>query len=390
MKSIRSLLLSLSYRQTAGYYAAFTILGLYLAALGPTLPALAQQTGSDIEHISWLFIARSFGYLLGSLSGGKAYDHFKGHVIMTLALLTMGTMMALVPVMPILLMMLIVMLLLGVAEGGLDVGGNTLLVWVHGNKVGPYMNGLHYFFGMGAFISPIILAHTTLMSGNYHLGYWILALLALPVAVWLIKTRSPFSPENPKNDEHVSVNILLVSIITLFFFLYVSAEASYGGWIYTYSVEMGVSASASAYLTSAFWGALTLGRLISIPIATRLRPRTILVAGIIGCLLSIVLVIIFPKSVLFIWIGTIGMGLSMASLFPTMLVLAERRMTLVGNVTRWFFVGAGFGGMLLPFVIGQYFNEIGPQITMLLIALDLILTLLVVIPILRFPHKERA
>jgi hypothetical protein len=34
---------------------------------------------------------------------------------------------------------------LGMAEGALDVGGNTLLVWVHQEKVGPFMNGLHFF-----------------------------------------------------------------------------------------------------------------------------------------------------------------------------------------------------------------------------------------------------
>ena len=35
---------------------------------------------------------------------------------------------------------------------------NPLLVWVHGDEVGPAMNGLHFFFGVGAFLSPIIIA----------------------------------------------------------------------------------------------------------------------------------------------------------------------------------------------------------------------------------------
>ena len=53
---------------------------------------------------------------------------------------------------------------MGVAEGALDVGGNTLLIWVHRHKVGPFMNGLHFFFGAGAFLSPIIIAQTAVRS----------------------------------------------------------------------------------------------------------------------------------------------------------------------------------------------------------------------------------
>ena len=62
-------------------------------------------------------------------------------------------------------------------------------------------------------------------------------------------------------------------MIALLLFLFVAAEASYGGWVYTYALKLGIgSATTAAYLTSAFWGALTLGRLVSIPLAARFRP----------------------------------------------------------------------------------------------------------------------
>ena len=37
--------------------------------------------------------------------------------------------------------------------------------------------------------------------------------------------------------------------------------------------------------------------------------------------------------------GTLGLGFANASIFPTMLNLAERRLIITGNVTSWFFVG---------------------------------------------------
>jgi len=54
---------------TLAYYVGFIALGLTTASLGPTLPGLAEQTQTRLGEISFLFTARSFGYLLGSFCG---------------------------------------------------------------------------------------------------------------------------------------------------------------------------------------------------------------------------------------------------------------------------------------------------------------------------------
>jgi nitrate/nitrite transporter NarK len=48
-------------------------------------------------------------------------------------------------------------------------------------------------------------------------------------------------------------------------------------------------------------------------------------------------------------------------------------MKMTGQVTGLFFVGAGLGGMFLPWLIGQLFEEIGPRVTMYVIAIDLVI-----------------
>ena len=389
MNSPRYLLRSLAVRQTIGYFGSFIGLGLFLASLGPTLPELARHTGSHLDEISILFTARALGYLLGSFRIGKAYDRFPGHILMAIVLLGMGAMSLLTPIISQLWLLAIVMLLLGVGEGGVDVGGNTLLMWVHGRKVGPFMNSMHFFFGVGAFIAPILFAQTIRISGDIIWGYWILAFFTLPVAIWLIRLPAPPAPTKVERETKGDVEVRLVTLIALFFFFYVSAEVSFGGWIFTYTTAMGLgSLSGAAYLTSAFWGAFTAGRLFGIPIASRVRPRSILIADMLGCLISVGLILMLPGSLFAIWVGTIGLGLSMASMFPTMLLVAEHRLMLTGALTRWFFVGAGLGGMVLPFLIGQLFEVVGPQITMVLIGFDLLLTLIVLILVVRYPRKN--
>ena len=358
---------------TIGYYVAFVALGMTSASLGPTLPGLAEHTQTHLSEISYLFTARSLGYLLGSFQGGRLYDRVAGHPVMAILLLIMAVMMALVPSISLLWLLAAVLLILGMAEGAVDVGGNTLLVWVHRHKVGPFMNGLHFFFGVGAFLSPIIIAQVVLLSGDIAWAYRVLAVLILPVVAWLLRLPSPKAQVVSKDDPAGQVNRLLVVLIALFFFLYVGAEIGFGGWIFTYAVALDLGGEATAaYLNAAFWGALTLGRLLAIPISARFRPHSILLGDLVGCLASMGVILLWPNSLTAIWLGALGVGLSMASLFPTTLSLAERRMTITGQVTGWFLVGASAGGMFLPWLIGQLFESIGPRVTMSAIIIDLV------------------
>ncbi|HEY5157984.1 MAG TPA: MFS transporter, partial [Anaerolineales bacterium] len=147
---------------TLAYYATFITLGATMAISGPALPWLAQHTASRIDQISIIFVASSLGYMAGSQLGGWAYDRFPGHRIQALALLAISLSAALVPVLHSLWFLVAVLFLLGTFQGALDAGCNTLLTWIHGEKVGPFMNGLHFFFGVGSFLAPLIFARVVL------------------------------------------------------------------------------------------------------------------------------------------------------------------------------------------------------------------------------------
>lgn len=360
--------------KTAGYYTAFVALGLITASLGPTLPGLAEHTQTKLSEISYLFTAKSLGYLCGSFLGGRLYDRLPGHLVMAAALIVIAATMALAPLMPWLWLLTAVVLMLGLAEGGLDLGGNALLVWVHRREVGPFMNGLHFFFGVGAFLSPIIIAQAVSISGDITWAYWLLALLMVPPAAWLFRLPSPPAQTISKADPAAQANPLLIALIALFFFLFVAAEASFGGWLFTYAVRLNLAdETTAAYLTSAYWGALTLGRLLAIPIAARFRPRAILVANLTGCLASLAILLGWSDSLAATWVGTFGVGLSLASMFPTTFSLAERRMAITGRVAAWFFVGISTGAMSVPWLIGQFFEAAGPRIMLWILTLDLLI-----------------
>lgn len=351
----------LALTQTISYYAAFIALGLTTASLGPTLLGLANQTGSALSQISFLFTARALGYLLGSFIGGRFFDRFSGHRTMAVAVIVIAALLATVPEIPLLWLLTVVLLAVGFMEAVVDVGANTLIVWVHRDKVAPYMNGLHSFFAIGAFLSPLLIAQAILITGNFGWGYWLLALLLVPVVFRLFPLPNP--QPIVSHEEHAAVrpNLVLLVLVIAVFVALSGAENSFAGWIFTYAVKINLAnETTAAYLNAAFWGAFMFSRLASIPLATRWRPRVIILTDLVLGLTGIAVIFLFPASPAALWAGTILFGLGVASAFPTMLTFAGRHMTITGAATGWFFVGASIGSMSLPWLIGQLFESISP------------------------------
>jgi FHS family Na+ dependent glucose MFS transporter 1 len=159
------------------YFLSFVVLGLILSAIGPTLPGLAEQTGSTLGQISIIFTANSLGYIGGSLLGGRLYDRRPGHPVLAAVLLAVGVFLAALPLLAARWMLVVDFLLLGLVLGVMDVGGNALVVWLFGRDVGPYMNALHLSFGVGAFLSPILVDRVVVLTGGIRWTYWLLAAL---------------------------------------------------------------------------------------------------------------------------------------------------------------------------------------------------------------------
>jgi MFS transporter, FHS family, Na+ dependent glucose transporter 1 len=375
---------------TAAYYSSLALLGLATAAAGPSLPTLASHTTSSLDRISLFFVADAFGYLLGSLTGGRLYDRLPGHRLMAGMLLLMSVAAVGIPLASVLWLLLLLGFLLGLGKGAVDVGCNTLLQWVHGNRVGPFMNGLHFAFGLGSFLAPILLAQVLSLTHEIYWLFWIIAISMAPVVIWLWLLPEPHASLAGSVDDSGRAPFLPVLLMVLAFLLYVGAEVGFSNWIYTYAITLRLAdAITAAYLTSAYWAFFTIGRLLGIWVSTRLSSRTILYIDFAGCLLSMALIGIAYDSVPLLWVGSMGLGLSTASIFPTFLILAGERLRVTGTVTGLFLLGGGAGSMLLPWVIGQAFTSAGPHSMLSILFLDLALGVVMLVLFIRGSRPAR-
>jgi len=368
-------------RRTFGYYSLFICLGLDASILGPTLPSLANQTLSRLGQMGLLFLAGAIGYTLGTWISGRVFDRLRGHPVMGIAQLIVAVMIFVIPFTPRFWLLLVILACKGFANGFINTGANTLLVWTHGEKVGPFMNGLHFSFGLGAFLAPFLVAQVVDVAGGYRWAYWALAAFAMLVGLRLLTLSGSPQPIHTRDGETVRtargpISYPLVMAATLFLFFYVGAEITFGGWVYTYAVALNLaSAAGAAYLTSAFWLAFTFGRLISIPAATRFTPKQVILAALSGCLTILALVIIFSGSSAVLWVMALGLGFCMAPVWPTGFTLAGQSINLTGKITGMILLGDSFGGMVLPTLVGQVIEGSGPRAMIYLVFGSLVLNL---------------
>jgi MFS transporter, FHS family, Na+ dependent glucose transporter 1 len=367
--------------KTLSYYGAFIGLGLILGSLGPTIPGLAELTGSTLDALSTIFVAKSAGYLTGALFGGRLFDRYPGNPLLAIMLALMAIGMALVPLSITITLLAAVLFFIGFGEGALDAGGNTLLVWLYPTGLGPWMNGLHFFFGVGAFISPLIVAHVLSSGGSISEVYWILAALLVPLTIYVGVLPSPTIAHHASEQQtSLKEHRLTIVLVGGLLFAAVGAEVGYGNWLYTYALKRDLATTrTAAELTSAYWAAFTVGRLAGIPLAARTTPNRILILCFAGIVAASLGILYRPDSQWVLWGGTIAAGISVAPMFATIISLAEARMPISGRATGWFFVGSSTGGMSIPWVIGQLFETQGTAWTFYVVLADVFVGLVVLV-----------
>ncbi|OFW67491.1 MAG: hypothetical protein A2Z12_00240 [Actinobacteria bacterium RBG_16_68_21] len=349
------------------FYGAVLLEGVMLASIGPTIDALADNSASTTEQIAILFTANSLGYIVGSLLAARLYARLPGNRVLAGALVWMALLTATIPWLGSLWLMIGVFALIGLSVGLLDVGGNTLLVWLFRRDVPPYMNALHLSFGIGAFLCPLVVDRFAVGGGDATRAFWLFAALMIPVALWLTRVPSPDSP--PETAEPTAGTAIVrryayfLALMGLLFFMHVGGELAFGGWIFNYADELGFGSQTTAFLiNSMFWGGLVVGRVIAIPLSLRWSARMMLQVDLLAAVGFIGLIWLLPDSAAALWIGTVGFGMAIASVFASCINFTQERMPVSSHVTAIFFIGASLGSMSLPWLIGQFFDRRGPEV----------------------------
>jgi FHS family Na+ dependent glucose MFS transporter 1 len=259
------------------------------------------------------------------------------------------------------------------------------------------MQFLHFTFAFGSFIAPLLSKpfilpdDVTNPKANKTDNYTPEDILPITWAYWIGSTplicsglfflacaflKGLKEQVTRKDGHHSTVNhpnsrAFKVIVLCMFFLLllqYVGMEIVYGGYLFTFAVKSRphMSKDNAVLLTATYWGTFAFGRLISVQLTKYIKPPKMILIDFIGCLLAGIILISqsqdgcdaysSPK----LWAGTIILGISCASVFPSALNWAEYFIEVSGRVASVLLVGACLGEMIIPIAVGNTFESVGP------------------------------
>lgn len=363
---------------------AFFVSGAASQPLGSFIPFLREQYGFSYDLSGILLSCQSTGNLISVLLAGFLPIYLGRRR----AILTTSVWMAVAYLIfasgfgsPALFVAAFTMT--GIARGGNSNFSNTMISTLPGDKATRGYNLLHGCFAVGALLSPLVLVFCTNRwpGMGWRLVAGLLALLCLSQIAVYAKMPLPQEPRG-KSVKTVDRSFLKVKQFWLgsaMLFFYISVEYAIVGWLVSYFQDTGVlSADWSQMMNSLLWLVIFCGRMIGAAITGKIsRSRLLLIDGV--GFFAFFLVMFFSRDPVLIVLGLMGVGLFMATIYPTAFAFGSD--CIRGNdlgCSIMIFTGSA-GGIITPALVGLVAERAGIRAGMGLVAVFTALLLLSIV-----------
>lgn len=348
-------------------YLIFISLGLPDSLLGSGWPTMQLAFGVPSSWAGYVSMTISFMTIISALLSPRMIRRFhtKWIVIVSIFMTILGLLGF--SVCRSYWMLLLFAVPYGLGAGAIDAAVNHYVANHYPSSV---MNFLHCFYGVGAVISPTIMA-LALKLARWNEGYrWtayiqtgILLVVILSLPLW---KRNESADEEKFQDsagikETLRVPGVLQTLIA--FFAYCSGEATCFLWTPSYfaGTRAGLSDETIAALGSLIFGGLMLGRLVSGFISNKLGDRLLIRIGIAVELLGILLIFLPATSYVVTAVGFVIVGMGMGPVYPAIQHMApgnfgaRHSAAVIGLQMASAYIGSTF----MPMVFGHLQQAVG-------------------------------
>ncbi len=347
-------------------YLAFVSLGLPDSLLGSAWPVMQTSMGVPSSYAGYVSMTIAFMTIISSLVSPQLIRKFatKWIVIVSIILTVVG-----------LLgfsyssqywMLFLFALPYGLGAGSVDASLNHYVANHYSSRV---MNFLHCFYGLGAVISPNIMA-LALKYAHWSEGYrWtafvqigILAVCILSLPLWKANDLiDEDAGESAGIKRALKVPGVVLTLIA--FFSYCAGEATCFLWTSSYfaGTKEGLSQEMIASFGSLIFGGLMLGRLIAGFISNQLGDRKLIRIGLAVEAVGILLIWIPGSQYYTAMIGFLMIGTGMGPIYPSIQHMAPANFgkRYSASVIGLQMASAYIGSTFMPTVFGFIQQNVG-------------------------------
>jgi fucose permease len=313
----------------AATFTGLALIGLMASSVGPSLDSIRARYSVTDAVVGLWGSAQFAGAILGNLTPGLL-PRLPMAVRMAGGMALFGVCCLLLALSSIWAVALGIVFVAGLGFGTFQVNYAAIFSRGFGARSGTVMAVMSVSFGLGSILGPAIIGlisserYTVLLAGC--------GVAALLVSLPLMHVR--FNPETHSvgSRPQASTPLGILAGFGLLSVLYVAAEQSVGFWGPTHLTDgLGFKPSDAAFMTSAFWMAITVGRALVVPITLRVSSQVIVLGALalssaclliapFGALASMGYVLagiffgpVFPSGL--VWVGQVSTDLRSTSVF---------------------------------------------------------------------------
>ena len=344
--------------------AALAVAGMCHALLGSVKVPLARKLEIDEARVGGLVSVFGFTLIPMVLAAGFLVDWLGKQAVLSGGFVLLIVSLLLLAALRSYRMALVAVLLLGSGWSALV---NVLNVTTPPAFLPPEeiktrmayaMNLGDFIFGMGAFLTPILVA---ILIRTIRLERMFVVLATFAVIPLLLGLEVNWERLVSPSTETVAggLSILLsdpvVWLCCLAFFCHVPIEAAVAAWATTLMTDKGVSEVRASTLLSAFWLTFMGSRLIT-ALTLPAGADTVLVITMAALCVAFTLSIALSRSAWQTCATVVLAGLILGPIFPTLIaiLLSHVQPSLHGRTVGLFFCIGGIGWTAIPILIGAY------------------------------------
>lgn len=374
---------------------AFMISGIAAQPLGSFIPFLRDSYNLSYEVSGILLSCQSFGNLCAILiSGVLPFWLGRRKSILITAVWMAAAYIIFVSGFGSPALLILAFLMTGISRGGNSNFASTMILTLPKERYTVNYNLLHGCFAIGALLSPIALVLIT--SKNGAEGWRIMAGIICVICIiqLVIYAKMPLPEESGKKGvksiERGFLKDKRFWLAALMLFFYISTEYAIVGWLVTYFQDEGIlSAEYSQLMNSLLWTMILIGRMTGAIIGKKVPKSKLLLADGVG-MMAFFLLMFFSRSTAGIIIGLAGVGLFMATIYPTAQAVGGDAIPGNDFGSSLMILFGSFGGVITPALVGFVAEHSGIRAGMGLIVVYTALLLICIILSVLSIKKERA
>jgi fucose permease len=349
--------------------------GMGVALLGSVKVALARKLQMDEARVGGLISAFGIAMIPVILSVGFLTDLvgkqpvvIGGSLLMAASLIVLGAAGTYASA-------LVGVLLFSASWAALINVINPIAAIAFGGSKTYAMNLACFYFGVGAFATPLALRFLLRRAGLTKALLLLAALVLVPAGLGAVADFSSLVPAATEQAATATAPTGLASLLvdpvmwlcTLAFLFYGPLEAATGAWTTTYLGDKGLSESAASALLSVFWLTYTASRLATALGAQAVdlpaRGERVLILAFALAAAAALSGIVWGRGRAMAIVMVIAAGLVFGPIFPTIMavLLGHFDPSVHGRAVGLLFAVGGIGTATIPAAMGAYAKRTSVQ-----------------------------